>query len=231
MVYKKRMEIRRFVIPDIHGCALTFHHLIHQILQIRKSDRMYLLGDMIDRGPRSKEVLDHIMELRDRGFSVACLRGNHEQMLLDAPGSADSLRTWIVNGGYATLDSFRVSKIADIPQRHLKFLQGLPFYLELEDYILVHGGMNFDSGQPFSDTHAMLWKRTVSIDRRQTSGRRLISGHTPHSRNDIRASLATDMVTLDNGCVYRDQGLGALAALELNSQELVFQQNIDFVRS
>lgn len=231
MVYKKRMEIRRFVIPDIHGCALTFHHLINQVLQVRKTDRVYLLGDMIDRGPRSKEVLDLIMELKARGFSVSCLRGNHEQMLLDAPKSAESQRTWILNGGYATLDSFGVSKAADIPRRYLEMLNVLPFSIELEDYILVHAGMNFEEGEPFSDTHAMLWSRTVSIDRRLTSNRRLVCGHTPHDRNEIRASLATGIITLDNGCVYREKGLGALAALELNSLEVVFQQNLDGVRS
>ena len=231
MVYKKRMEIRRFVIPDIHGCSLTFNSLIHQVLQVRKTDRVYLLGDMIDRGPRSKEVLDLIMELRARGFSICCLRGNHEQMLLDAPRSADNLRTWILNGGYATLDSFGVSKVADIPRRYVEFVHNLPFYIELEDCILVHAGLNFEEGEPFSDTHAMLWKRTISVTRRQTSSRRLICGHTPHGRNEVRASLTTDIITLDNGCVYREPGLGALAALELNSLELVFQQNLDDVRS
>ena len=227
MVYKKRMEIRRFVIPDTHGCALTFHHLLHKTLQVRKSDRVYLLGDMIDRGPRSKELLDLLMELQSRGFSISCLRGNHEQMLLDAYQSPENIQTWVLNGGYATLDSFGVAKVAALPRRYLDFLRSLPFYIELKDFILIHGGMNFADGVPFSDTRAMLWSRNLSIDKQLTSNRRLICGHTPHSQNTVRASLAADIITLDNGCVYREHGLGTLAALELNSLELVFQPNID----
>lgn len=225
--YKKRMEIRRFVIPDIHGCALTFHHLIHQVLQIRKTDRVYLLGDLIDRGPRSKQVLDMVMELRARGFSFFCLRGNHEQMLLDAYHSPQAIQTWILNGGYATLDSFGISKVADIPRRYRDLCEDFSLYYEMEDYILVHAGMNFDEGNPFSDTQAMLWKRTPSMDKTQTANRKLICGHTPHTRSTVRASLATDIITLDNGCVYRETGMGALTALELNSLELIFQENID----
>lgn len=226
MVYKKRMEIRRFVIPDVHGCALTLHHLLQHTLQVRKTDRIYLLGDMIDRGPRSKELLDLLMEFHSRGFYISCLRGNHEQMLLDAHRSPDCLQTWILNGGFSTLDSFRISKVANLPRRYLDFLDRLPFFIELHDFILVHGGMNFDN-DPFTDTRAMLWSREGSIDMKKTSNRRLICGHTPHRRDEIRASIHGDMITLDNGCVYREPGLGSLAALELNSLELVFQPNLD----
>ncbi len=227
MVYKNRMEIRRFVIPDTHGCACTFYHLFHQILQVRKTDRVYLLGDMIDRGPKSKELLDLLMELQSRGFFISCLRGNHEQMLLDASLSPKNIQTWVLNGGFATLDSFGISKVANIPRRYLDFLRSLPLYIEVEDFILVHAGMNFEDGTPFSDSRAMLWSRNLTIDKRQTSNRRLICGHTPHSQNTVRASLAADIITLDNGCVYREHGLGTLSALELNSLELVFQPNID----
>lgn len=227
MVYKNLMKIRRFVIPDTHGCARTFYRLFHQTLQVRKADRVYLLGDMIDRGPNTKELLDLLMELQSRGFSISCLRGNHEQMLLDASLSLKNIQTWVLNGGFATLDSFGISKVANIPRRYLEFIRSLPFYIELEDFILVHAGMNFEHSSPFSDSHAMLWSRNLSIDKRQISNRRLICGHTPHSRDSVRASLTEDVITLDNGCVYREHGLGTLASLELNSLKLVFEPNID----
>jgi serine/threonine protein phosphatase 1 len=59
-------------------------------------------------------------------------------------------------------------------------------------------------------------------------GKRLIGGHTPQNRDGIRRSLDGDHILLDNGCVYKGEpGLGSLAALELQTMELYFQENID----
>jgi serine/threonine protein phosphatase 1 len=227
MVYKQGMETRRFVIPDIHGCAATFRTLLEAV-GFRKGDRLHLLGDLIDRGPRSRDVLDLVLDLRACGFSVECIRGNHEQMLLDAPDSPGAFREWLLNGGYATLDSFGIDRVSEIPRRYTDFIAAMPCYMELDGFILVHAGMNFGIPDPYSDTWSMLWSRSETIDRRRAGNRRMICGHTPHSRETIRRSLAADVITLDNGCVYRERpGLGQLTALELGTMKLTFQENID----
>ena len=64
------MSARSFVIGDIHGCAATLRRLVDEILRPAPEDRIYLLGDLIDRGPDSKGVLDFIFELRERGLST-----------------------------------------------------------------------------------------------------------------------------------------------------------------
>ena len=75
--------MKQYAIGDIHGCSKTFKELLDKIGLI-EGDELYLLGDYIDRGPDSKGVIDTIFELREKGFKVICLRGNHESMLLDA---------------------------------------------------------------------------------------------------------------------------------------------------
>jgi serine/threonine protein phosphatase 1 len=74
----------------------------------------------------------------------------------------------------------------------------------------------------------MLWSRDRKVVKRLIGGRRVIGGHTPTNQKEIRRSLATDHILLDNGCVYKEEpDMGSLAALELNSLTLYFQENID----
>jgi serine/threonine protein phosphatase 1 len=98
---------RLFFIGDIHGCSKTFRKLITGVIGIRKSDSIYCIGDYIDRGPGSREVIDFIISLRQSGFRVYTLRGNHEQMLLDSGKGANAFSLWLMNGGDTTLESFK----------------------------------------------------------------------------------------------------------------------------
>ncbi len=222
------MRSRRFAIPDIHGCAHTFAALLHDVIRIQASDSLYLLGDYTDRGPRSKEVIDQILELQNSGFAVHAIRGNHEDMLLRACGNLDYFRVWILNGGGTTLASFDVDDPCEIPLSYRRFFDGLPFYLELEEYILVHAGLNFQAEDPFSDREAMLWIRSNQVNNERIGRKKIITGHTPVSRETIKQSLTSEFIPLDNGCVYAstDQ-LGTLAALDLDTLSLYFQKNID----
>ena len=219
---------RRFVIGDIHGCAATLRRLVDDRLQPGPNDRIYLLGDLIDRGPDSKGVLDFIFELRTRGLSVSSIRGNHEDMFLRAEDEHDGLNLWTANGGLTTLESFQADGPGDIPPIYRAFLDSLPLYILLDDFVLVHAGLNFDRPSPFDDTSAMLWTRSPFVDRQRIGGRRLICGHTPVPRARLEASLNSSKIMLDNGCVFG--GLpesGSLAALELASMQLYYQENID----
>lgn len=222
------MKRRRFVIPDIHGCCRTFRSLVSEVICLECADELYLLGDMIDRGPDSKGVLDFILELRDQGFSVKGVKGNHEEMCLRADESLEAMELWIANGGLATLRSFEVESAGEIPKRYRNLLQTLPNYIQLDDFVIVHAALNFASSDPFADAEAMLWMRECSVDSVRINGRRLVSGHTPVKREQLTASLSTDRILLDNGCVFTGgKGLGSLAALELNSMRVWYQDNID----
>jgi len=222
------MKPRTFVIGDIHGCAATLRRLVDGTLRPIPDDHIYLLGDLIDRGPDSKGVLDFIFELRGRGLSVSSVRGNHEEMCLQAGDDQYYLELWAANGGLATLESFQADGPGDIPHRYRAFLGSLPHYILLEDFVIVHAGLNFDLPGPFDDTSAMLWTRSPFVDRQRIGGRRLICGHTPVPRTLLEASLDSSKIMLDNGCVFGERlEMGCLAALELESMTLRYQENID----
>ncbi|MBK5276238.1 MAG: serine/threonine protein phosphatase [Desulfuromonadales bacterium] len=222
------MSSRTFVIGDIHGCAATLRRLVEKQLRPTQADRICLLGDLIDRGPDSRGVLDFIFEMQDTGLEVASVRGNHEEMLLQAEFGQSYLDMWYNNGGLATLASFQADGPGDIPHLYRAFLDSLPFHIPLDRFIIVHAGLNFDRPNPFEDTSAMLWTRSPFVDRQRINGRQLVCGHTTVSRSQVEASLTSDKIMLDNGCVFVDQpGRGCLAALELESMALFFQENVD----
>lgn len=218
---------RIFVIGDVHGCAATLRRLVEAQLLPVPGDRIYLLGDLIDRGPDSKGVLDFILELRGFGLTVISIRGNHEDMFLRADDHYN-FEIWVSNGGLATLASFQADGPGDIPHRYRELLASLPLYIQLDDFILVHAGLNFEHSTPFDDTHAMLWTRSQFVDRKPIGGRRLICGHTPVSRSQLEASLTSNKIMLDNGCSFGNlPETGSLAALELKSMTVYYQECID----
>jgi len=222
------MQPRRFVIADIHGCCQTFRKLALERIGLERDDELYLLGDLIDRGPDSKGVLDFIFDLRRQGFRVESVLGNHEEMLLLCTESLGGMALWMVNGGLATLHSFGSGGAAAIPGRYLDFLRSLPEQILLDDFVIVHAGLNFTLSDPFADRQAKLWMRDCVVDSGRIGGRRLINGHTPVTRPLLEDSLKSDRILLDNGCVFSGEpGLGSLAALELNSMEVCYQENID----
>ena len=227
--YKLIMKPRRFVIPDIHGCALTFRCLLEDVIRIEQSDSIYLLGDTIDRGPRSREVLDTIRRLKASGYGVQSVRGNHEEMLLKSCRDRSFFYLWMQNGGHETLKSFGVEDGCEIPRLYRRLIESFPFFIKLEEFILVHGSLNFTIPDPLTDREAMLWSRNPHVIKGLIGGRKLVGGHTPMSWKEINRSLTTDHIMLDNGCVYKgERGMGRLTALELNSMTLHFHKNIDF---
>ncbi len=221
---------RRFVIPDIHGCDRTLKALVEEVIVLGKDEELYLLGDYIDRGPRSREVLQYVMQLIEEEYRIFPLRGNHEEMFLNACENRGEYRTWILNGGYATLDSFQVDDACEVPFSFHRFCNELPYYYLLDDYLLVHAGFNTDAEEPYADTQAMIWSRNRAVSKEILGGRSMICGHTPQPLGEIEKMIRRDngLIVLDNGCFLSGRkGMGTLLALELNSRTLYKQQNID----
>ena len=128
------MNTRLFAIGDIHGCFDSLKRLIEETIQINHGDKVILLGDYIDRGTQSKEVVDYIIELQDKGFDVISLLGNHEAMLLDAYKNNDAVPPWIQNGGAETLKSFGINSPTNLQSKYIDFFKSLnPFY-SIEEY-------------------------------------------------------------------------------------------------
>ena len=201
-----------------------------EVLHLSQEDTLFLLGDYINKGPGSKEVIDFIFQLRDEGYKVKCLRGNHEQYLIDAFNFFGDEIPFFHRGGKETLESFGVDSVKEIPAQYIKFIQALPFYFELEKYILIHAGLDFDLEDPYKDNLSMLNIRKMNVDLEKTGGRKIIHGHVPTSYQEIEKSLELqgDHISIDGGCVYHHiHALNHLVALEIQSEKLYIQINID----
>jgi len=229
--------MRKLAITDIHGCLNTFQSLLDKIA-FSFGDELYLLGDFVDRGPDSKGVIDYIMELQRRGYKVFCLRGNHDQMMLDALNGDEQNSLWMNNGAKSTLKSFGVKRVEDIPELYFDFIRNLPYTLETDSYILVHAGLDFSNEDPYENRQAMLWIRNwyLLTNYDWLGDRVILHGHTPQYRPEIEKQLKTldkqRILGLDNGCVYnsssnRRDGFGSLCAFNLDDRSLTFVDNIE----
>jgi len=228
-----------YIIPDIHGCIKTLRSLLECRLNIKVSDCIYFLGDYIDRGADSAGVVDYIIGLKESGVDINCLMGNHEQMLINSGLGETDLTLWMINSGMETLRSYgikskyRLNISKSIPPRHLEFYKSLKHYFIVKDkFILVHGGINYNSENPLSDTEAMLWNRPLPVPDLFMPGYIIIHGHTPTPIDTImnNIKLATGRIfALDAGCVYKGYypGTGYLTALNLEKWKLDFVECID----
>lgn len=218
---------RIFAIGDIHGCSKTFKKLLLEKIQIRKSDKIYCIGDYVDRGRDSKGVIDFIIKLRKQGYHIHTLRGNHEQMMLDAPGNVVKMQHWLKNGGTETMQSFRVKSLNEIEPKYIRFLKKTKFYIKTKDYIFVHAGLNFSNETLFEDKDAMLWLRDFPSNQPVLESQILIHGHTPKSL-DIILSQHGNCFNIDGGCVFKQHShLGKLVAINPTERKFISIPNCD----
>ena len=233
------------MIPDIHGCAKTLRALIEDLIQPSKHDWLYFLGDYIDRGPSSKEVVDYVMFLQKEEYNIRTLLGNHEDYLIKSYEDELNLKSimgikqtnkkkkeWLFHGGKDTMKSFGISDLKDFPKEYLEWMKSLEYYIELDNFYLVHAGFNFKLKDPFEDKDSMLWIREYEIDKKKIGNKRIIHGHVPVSLEFIDLNIKNksyQYIDLDNGCyMNKRDGFGNLVALELNSLEYKVQYNLDF---
>ena len=219
------MNNRLFAIGDIHGCFNSFKKLIEEKIQITKSDKVVLLGDYIDRGSQSKEVIDYIIELKGQGFEIISLKGNHEEMLLDAYDDEKLASKWILNGGNETLKSFGISSLTKLEPKYLDFFRNLKLFFELEDYLFVHAGFNDEIENPFSDSYHMIWKCREKYTHSFLRAKTVIHGHCviPSITCDDRIKNNNPVINLDTGCVYSNRSsLGRLTSLEIYTRTIHF---------
>ena len=238
--------MRTWVIPDIHGCLKTLRTLVEDMIVLRKDDTLIFLGDIIDRGPNSKGVIDYVRKLEGSCSKVCVIRGNHEDYMAkvyreeqEKKGirktlglKSASYRAWLNLGGEETMDSFEVDKVLDIPEEYILWIESLDFYLEWEKFLIVHAGFNFEAEDIFSDTLAMMWTREYNIDPEKLGDRKIVHGHLPVTLEFIYQSINSSsfqFIDLDNGVYMTEKpGYGNLLALELNTMELLVQPNMDF---
>jgi serine/threonine protein phosphatase 1 len=223
------MNERTLVIGDVHGCIKTLRGLLESICTISNNDTLIFIGDLIDKGPDSKAVLDYILELKSNNYNVVYIRGNHEQMFINALDHSIAMKEWFRNGGQNTLDSFDAYHPGFIDDKYIDLILSSQFYYQNENYIFAHAGLNFNIENPLSDKTKMLSSRSDFCDTEKIGLRKLVVGHTPVTLEKIKFLLSKDLIRVDGGCVYHKQvqGLGYLVALDTESLDLFHLQNIE----
>lgn len=217
---------RRFAISDIHGCNYSFNAIIETI-NISHADQLFILGDFINRGKRSKDVLNTIIDLKKDNYQIYPIRGNHEDFLIsyieDAP--YNKLLEYLGRSGLLGI----VDNYGKIKRKYLKLFESLPYYIESGNELLVHAGFNFET-DPFKNTKAMITIREMKINDTLLNGKRIIHGHTPTVLPKIIKTIENKSknINIDNGVMLTtESGKGNIVCLNLDSNEIIIQKNID----
>lgn len=213
-----------FCVSDIHGCYEEFIALLTKWR--REEELLILVGDYIDRGPKSKEVVAHIQQLQQTyGEQIIVLKGNHDAMLeefLEQPTGPLGER-FLRNGGQQTLQSFIGSSRSSLTREEqaaymrkhyedaLTFLNERPLYYHWGDVLFTHAGFQskHTTWQESTEEH-FLWIRK-HYERQNESGLRNVFGHTPTFRirneeqHGIWISNDGKYIAIDGGCVFGGQ--------------------------
>lgn len=217
--------MRTFVISDIHGNNIAFRKALKHV-KFKKTDRLIILGDFIDRGEDSKGVLDTILLLKEHNFNLICLKGNHEEMLLDSFENINNLNSWLKNGGEKTLLSFLTSSIDKIPAKYIDLIKSFVNYYEVDNYIFVHASLNMKIENPYSDIETILWEREPYkyYDENWIKDRILIHGHNPTPKDVITNSIESNskIICIDNGSFLKKEEYGTICILELENYKYNF---------
>lgn len=205
---------RTLVIGDVHGCNIALENLLDQVAPA-KDDTIVVLGDLIDRGPNSKAVVDRVLGLREH-CNLVYVMGNHEEMLRGSLEGTYMLAQWMHFGGQATLESY--GDVTDIPAEHLRFLFGGSDYYETEDHIFVHACLETEVTMINQRSEFLRWKHLGGSEPPHPSGKRVICGHTAQS--DGRPLVFDGWVCIDTYAY----GNGWLSCMDIDSNH-IYQAN------
>lgn len=168
---------RTFAIGDIHGCDVALGRLLERI-EPAAEDRVILLGDLCDRGPNTRRVIEMLIDLSSR-CQLLTILGNHDEMMLAVFGRLPNgnLNFWWNVGGSTTIESYGGDP-GSVPDAHLDFLESAVPYVESDREIFVHASV--DESLPLSEQsfQTLRWDKISGSEPPHLSGRRVICGHT-----------------------------------------------------
>jgi serine/threonine protein phosphatase 1 len=194
-----------YAVGDIHGRA----DLLTDVLDRIDADRVasvpsraieIYLGDLIDRGPASRGVVDLLTERGSRRETV-CLKGNHEDLALRFLADPSLFGPWAKLGGRETLMSYGLTPLvrgfdeeaalarafgAALPLAHRVFLTGLPVFYSCGDFLFVHAGIKPGVALDRQRETDLLWIRDEFLDWDAPFEKMIVHGHTPVLEPEFR---------------------------------------------
>lgn len=224
------MEIKRtIIVGDIHGCIDEFNELIKKLSYNKNTDRMILLGDLIDRGPDSAAVVK-----RAREMGLECVMGNHEYKYLKWYNSSAATRSGVYD---------KISYYSKFSEEDINYIFHMPTYIKLDKVIVVHAGLRPGISLSNQSKDDLMYLRYTDADRKFLSLKKVaklgkeeagahfwtefwygpesvVYGHNVHSMTDPLIEEVYPGVTcygLDTGCCFG----GRLTAMVLETKEIV----------
>jgi serine/threonine protein phosphatase 1 len=213
--------LRIYAIGDVHGRADLLDQVLLRIDAHQAANPAFrpveiFLGDYIDRGPASREVLNRLIA-RSRARETVCLKGNHESFIQDFLNDPTALSVWRHNGGLETLLSYGLMPSGNmdlaeqtrlaaafrqaLPESHRLFLGGLESSFTCGDYFFVHAGVR--PGIPLAKQREedLLWIREDFLLCEDDFSKIVVHGHTPVREPDIRPNR----INIDTGAYATGQ--------------------------
>lgn len=197
-----------YVIGDVHGRLEPLADLLEMVRRDASREQaarrvLIFLGDYVDRGPQSREVIDLLLDGPAPGFETVFLKGNHEAWLLAFLEDASVGEHWLAGGGLATLLSYKVAAAAPVrtadaleslrkafaaalPEKHRTFLAGLATTHVEGDYAFAHAGIR--PGVPLAEQREedLLWGSEEFIEDARDHGKVIVHGHWYASEPVVR---------------------------------------------
>jgi serine/threonine protein phosphatase 1 len=229
-------DLAVYAVGDIHGSAGALdrlHALIAADAENRSARRRVVvhLGDYVDRGPSTREVLDRLAGGGPSAFEVVNLKGNHDAWFLRFLDDPDAGPDWLANGGQATLLSYGVRPRPDLPaaqrmeairteltrrlpRAHRRVLEEARLHHVEGDYLFVHAGVRPRIRLAAQSADDLLWIRDAFLESSEDHGHVVVHGHTVVDRPQIHGNR----IAVDTGAY----ATGRLSAVVLHGSEKRF---------
>jgi serine/threonine protein phosphatase 1 len=227
--------LRIYAVGDVHGRADLLRAILKKIAEdmrqrpAREAVEVFL-GDYVDRGPNSRDVIETLMTTPAIGGVRHCLRGNHEQILLDFLGEPGVLLDWRRLGGFETLLSYGVAPrlalrledakqlrddfFAALPPNHLEFFRSTQLSHSAGDYFFAHAGIRPGLAFDVQREEDLLWIREPFLLSQRDHGKIVVHGHTPSEEPEVLANR----INIDTGAFLT----GCLTCVVLEERSLRF---------
>jgi serine/threonine protein phosphatase 1 len=218
-----------YAIGDVHGCIDLYKPLEEKISEIaRLNDEqayLFVLGDIIDRGPSSAQTIDHFLGKNPKNLKRTVLFGNHEDMFLRFYLNPERNSAWLSNGGIETLRSYGINEeihklpkgralqqllAACIPEEHIHFLQSLPLCVHFPNMMLSHAGASAKYPLHSQKRKDLIWGDPNQLDENPMPVV-VIHGHKPTANS--KPFQSRSRVNVDTGAY----ATGILTAVEVTT--------------